>query len=208
MADGHEVHVWSGEGRRFKVIRDHGLDELVTGFRASSRVQVAEVRISYGSSGNLFAQIANGAPADIFISADVVQMEYLERSGAVTPGSSRPLVGNALAVEAKGAVDAGKTSRIVKRSRRERTANRPVRGDPDGEQDRIISQAGEAVGVGAVAAAVTGPELVEERFRRRREPGAAVESVRSRAIVRALGQPDPASGAAAAGSAVGPLGLG
>jgi hypothetical protein len=31
VADGHEIHVWSGEGRRFKVLRDHGLEDLVSG---------------------------------------------------------------------------------------------------------------------------------------------------------------------------------
>lgn len=31
VADGHELHVWSGEGRRYKVLRDFDLEKHVTG---------------------------------------------------------------------------------------------------------------------------------------------------------------------------------
>jgi hypothetical protein len=31
VADGHEIHVWSGEGRRYEVLKDHGLEHLVSG---------------------------------------------------------------------------------------------------------------------------------------------------------------------------------
>ena len=31
IADGHEIHVWSGEGKRHQVLRDHGLEDLVSG---------------------------------------------------------------------------------------------------------------------------------------------------------------------------------
>ena len=30
-ADGHDVYVWSGEGERWQVVRNHGLEELVSG---------------------------------------------------------------------------------------------------------------------------------------------------------------------------------
>jgi molybdate transport system substrate-binding protein len=45
------------------------LDDLVTEFRRS-RPDV-DVRVTYGSSGNFFAQLSNRAPFDIFFSADV-----------------------------------------------------------------------------------------------------------------------------------------
>ncbi|MGD0075157.1 MAG: molybdate ABC transporter substrate-binding protein, partial [Candidatus Binataceae bacterium] len=45
------------------------------------------VRISYGSSGNFFAQIRNGAPYDIFFSADVAYPEKLEAAGLTEPGT-------------------------------------------------------------------------------------------------------------------------
>ncbi|HEY2331822.1 MAG TPA: hypothetical protein VGH94_07860, partial [Acidimicrobiales bacterium] len=31
IADGHEIHVWSGEGKRYQVLRDHNLEDLVSG---------------------------------------------------------------------------------------------------------------------------------------------------------------------------------
>ncbi len=45
------------------------------------------LRISYGSSGNFFAQIKNGAPYDVFFSADVQYPEKLEAAGLSEPKS-------------------------------------------------------------------------------------------------------------------------
>jgi molybdate transport system substrate-binding protein len=45
------------------------------------------VRISYGSSGNFFSQIKNGAPFDLFFSADVVYPRQLEAAGLTEPGT-------------------------------------------------------------------------------------------------------------------------
>ncbi|HZQ92686.1 MAG TPA: molybdate ABC transporter substrate-binding protein [Terriglobales bacterium] len=45
------------------------------------------VVLSLGSSGNLFAQIQNGAPYDLFFSADVDYAQKLVESGAAEPGS-------------------------------------------------------------------------------------------------------------------------
>ena len=46
-----------------------------------------QLRISYGSSGNFFSQIKNGAPYDIFFSADVKYPQKLEAAGLVEPGT-------------------------------------------------------------------------------------------------------------------------
>jgi molybdate transport system substrate-binding protein len=46
-----------------------------------------EVRVSYGASGTLVAQIQNGAPYDAFLSADVAYAQKLVQSGAATPDS-------------------------------------------------------------------------------------------------------------------------
>jgi molybdate transport system substrate-binding protein len=43
--------------------------------------------VSYGSSGNFFAQIQNGAPFDLFFSADVEYPKRLESSGLTVPGT-------------------------------------------------------------------------------------------------------------------------
>ncbi|MGA3260470.1 MAG: molybdate ABC transporter substrate-binding protein [Bryobacteraceae bacterium] len=45
------------------------LDELASQFRATH--PAVDLAITYGSSGNFFAQIQNGAPFDVFLSADV-----------------------------------------------------------------------------------------------------------------------------------------
>lgn len=31
IGDGHEIHVWSGEGKRYQVLEDHDLTDLVSG---------------------------------------------------------------------------------------------------------------------------------------------------------------------------------
>jgi molybdate transport system substrate-binding protein len=45
------------------------------------------IKLSYGSSGNFFSQIKNGAPFDMFFSADVAYPQKLEASGLIEPGS-------------------------------------------------------------------------------------------------------------------------
>ena len=47
------------------------------------------LRISSGSTGQLFAQITNGAPYDVFLSADAARPQRLEEAGATLPGTRR-----------------------------------------------------------------------------------------------------------------------
>ena len=52
--------------------------------------------IAYGSSAALARQIENGAPADLFISADLDWMDYVEKKSLLAPGTRRNLLGNRL----------------------------------------------------------------------------------------------------------------
>jgi len=56
------------------------------------------VRFNFAASNVLARQIANGAPVDLFISADEVQMDYAQRAGAIDQTTRRHLLGNRLAV--------------------------------------------------------------------------------------------------------------
>lgn len=56
----------------------------------------AKPTISYGASPALARQIENGAPADVFISADLDWMDYVEKKGLLAPGTRRNLLGNRL----------------------------------------------------------------------------------------------------------------
>jgi molybdate transport system substrate-binding protein len=54
------------------------------------------VRASYAASSVLAKQIEAGAPADVFFSADLAWMDYLEKRGLVKAGSRRDLLSNYL----------------------------------------------------------------------------------------------------------------
>ena len=58
----------------------------------------APVRFSYGASSALARQIEQGAPADVFISADSQWMDYVAGRGLIAPASRRDLLTNHLAL--------------------------------------------------------------------------------------------------------------
>lgn len=61
----------------------YALGELVEGFEAEH--PDAHVRVSYGSSGTLFAQLQNRAPFDLYLAADLAYAERLGDDGLVAP---------------------------------------------------------------------------------------------------------------------------
>jgi len=71
------------------------LEEIAAAYAAAGG---ARVRFNLAGSNVLARQIVNGAPADVFISADEAQMHVVEKTGAVLAGSRVDLVGNQLAV--------------------------------------------------------------------------------------------------------------
>ncbi|KJY83855.1 molybdate transporter [Vibrio galatheae] len=71
------------------------VNELVTQFEANQPVAVSKV---YGGSASLARQIAQGAPADIYISANQQWMEYLQGQGVVGSDAVTNLASNRLVV--------------------------------------------------------------------------------------------------------------
>jgi molybdate transport system substrate-binding protein len=73
------------------------LDEIAKAYAAAGG---GPVRFNLAGSNVLARQIVNGAPADVFISADETQMDVAEKAGAVLAGSRVDLVANQLAIVA------------------------------------------------------------------------------------------------------------
>ena len=60
------------------------MQDIAAGFQNQTGKQV---KLIYGSSGNFFQQIQNGAPFDMFFSANLDYAKKLESSGLTAPGS-------------------------------------------------------------------------------------------------------------------------
>ncbi len=69
------------------------LDAVATDWKANSGKTLS---IVYASSAVLAKQIEQGAPADIFISADLQWLDYLEKARLIRAGTRRNLLGNQL----------------------------------------------------------------------------------------------------------------
>ncbi|WP_425098183.1 molybdate ABC transporter substrate-binding protein [Tropicibacter sp. S64] len=76
------------------------LDEIAPLFEAESGHRLA---LSLAGSSALARQIEHGAPADVFISANVGWMDHLGALGLLEPGTRRDLLGNTLVLVGQGA---------------------------------------------------------------------------------------------------------
>jgi molybdate transport system substrate-binding protein len=74
------------------------LPEIVQAFERSAPARVA---VSYGSSGTFFAQIRNGAPFDVFLSADSDYPRQLAAAGLADPSTLQPYATGHLVVWAR-----------------------------------------------------------------------------------------------------------
>lgn len=73
------------------------LQELGDGFTRETSVPV---RFSSAASSVLARQIENGAPADVFFSADLEWMDYLQARNLIQPGTRYDVLGNRLVLVA------------------------------------------------------------------------------------------------------------
>jgi molybdate transport system substrate-binding protein len=69
------------------------LNEISKGYQSKSK---NTVKFNYGPSNGLARQIDEGAPADIFFSADLSQMDNLDKKGRLEPGTRINLLSNQL----------------------------------------------------------------------------------------------------------------
>jgi molybdate transport system substrate-binding protein len=71
------------------------LKEIATGYQSKSR---HTVKFNFGPSSGLARQIEEGAPADLFFSADLPQMDTLDKNGRLEPGTRKNLFSNQLVI--------------------------------------------------------------------------------------------------------------
>jgi molybdate transport system substrate-binding protein len=84
-AQGRDVLVFAAASMK------NALDEIATQWQRETGKKVA---ISYAASNTLIKQIEQGAPADIFISADLDWMDYGQQKGLIKPDTRVNLLGN------------------------------------------------------------------------------------------------------------------
>jgi molybdate transport system substrate-binding protein len=75
----------------------NALDEIAAQWQRQTGKRVS---ISYAASNNLIKQIEQGAPADIFFSADVDWMDYGQQKGLIKSDTRTNLLGNRIVLVA------------------------------------------------------------------------------------------------------------
>src|SRR5208337_4646186 len=83
--------MWSPADARAAEIKIAAASDLTFAFKdvaAQFEKQTGNsIKLSFGSSGNFFAQMQNGAPFDLFFSADIGYPKKLEAAGLTEPGT-------------------------------------------------------------------------------------------------------------------------
>jgi molybdate transport system substrate-binding protein len=86
----------------------NALDDVVAAYQAKTGKTML---ISYAASSALAKQIEAGAPADIFFSADLAWMDYLQERGLIRSDTRHTLLGNEIVLVAP--TDSGVTATIA-----------------------------------------------------------------------------------------------
>ncbi len=137
----------------------NALEELGTRFNATAR---APVKFSFAASSALARQIESGAPADVFFSADIDWMDYLQTRGLIQAATRHAVLGNRLVLIAP--VASTVNLRIAPRFALLDAlgSGRLATGDPDSVPvGRYAKQALTALGVwGAVEGRIVGADNV------------------------------------------------
>jgi molybdate transport system substrate-binding protein len=84
------------------------------------------VSVNTGGSNTLARQIVEGAPAALFLSADEIQMDLVEKANRIVPGTRTALLANGLAI----IVPAGKPRTVTMEQILEGRINRLAMGEP------------------------------------------------------------------------------
>lgn len=79
-------------------------EKLVARFTQQTGIPVES---NYGATGALYSQIANGAPFQVFLSADAERPERMEKEGLAAPGSRFTYALGALVLYAPGGIEGG-----------------------------------------------------------------------------------------------------
>lgn len=71
------------------------MTELAPGFEKATG---DKLQFNFAGSNALARQIQEGAPADVFVSADEARMDALQKAGLIAPGTRRSLLSNTLVI--------------------------------------------------------------------------------------------------------------